>query len=88
LIRLSSRYKLEAHDFFGINTHCPEICSKGLILYVAEIVILLYAATIFVGATLEVMSRPTKTTVANGKCYHATVNIHQAAFHAQVKQLE
>ncbi|KAI5413645.1 hypothetical protein KIW84_057992 [Lathyrus oleraceus] len=55
LIRLSSRYKLEAHDFFGINTHCPEICSKGLILYVAEIVILLYAATIFVGAILEAM---------------------------------
>ncbi|KAI5441387.1 hypothetical protein KIW84_010742 [Lathyrus oleraceus] len=46
---------------------CPEISSKGLILYVAEIVILLYAATVFVGAILEVMPRPTKTTMSPGQ---------------------
>lgn len=78
LIDASTRrkYTAAAHDSFSINTHspyCPEISSKGLILYVAEVVVLLYAVTIFVGATLEVMPRPTKTTVANNKCYHATV---------------
>lgn len=71
------KYTAATHDSFSINTnsaHCPEISSKGLILYEAEIIVLLYAATIFVGATLEVMPRPTKTTVANGKCYHVTVS--------------